>query len=494
MTAPILHRLVRHAHRLVPSLLLASAGAAASDAIDWAQTARRDLQFAADTIAARHAGVIDPQASVTGPLATGLRLGLADAATVHGEQDYLRLIARFFAGFGDPHTAVNLRTSVRGWTGIVLDAVDGRYRVVWSEPDWPGALPPPGAIARTCDDVYTGTYLQLRVAPYLAHAGEYADTPSSLAREAMFDSGLGWTPAQCVFALPDGSLRRYALPLRSVPDQLSPARLDAVSRQHKASAKPAGLSTLAPGRYWVGMPDFNGARSGAAYEAVYARLGTLPDAAWVVFDLRGNGGGDSSWGTRALAALYGDTYAAQLKAADRLQKFVVADSTTVAFYEKIVASPAYAFVKVAMSKELVQVRAAIGAGAKMALVDGPGDTAPLAPALLRPVPRPHGPRLAAIIDRNCFSSCMTFLQRLKATGDAVVLGEPTIGYSPFGEISRFDLPSGRGSFYVPSAIYKGTQAIREPFVPDHAFTGAMRDTEALEAWVNRTLDDTGAAR
>lgn len=456
---------------------------------DWADTARRDLQFAADTIAARHAGVVDPQPSVTEPLAAGLRLGLLDAATVRGEQDYLRLMARFFAGFGDPHTAVNLRNKVRGWTGIVLDQVDGHYRVTWSEPGWPTPLPPVGALARTCDGVYAGTYLQLKVAPYLAHGGEYSDTPSSLARQAMFDSGLGWTPAQCVFALPDGSLRRFVLPLRSVPDEVGQERLDAVGQYRKASAKPVGVTVLAPGRYWVGMPDFNGARSGPAFEAVYTRLAATPDAAWVVFDLRGNGGGDSSWGTRALSALYGEAYAKQLTDADRLQKFVVADDTTVAFYEKIVASPAYAFMKTSMSGELAKVRAAIQAGAKMALVSGPAEAAALEPAPARTVPRPRGPRLAAVIDRNCFSSCMAFLLRLKATGDAVVLGESTIGYSPFGEISRFDLPSGRGVFYVPSALYKGTQAMREPFVPDHVFDGSMSDHDKLGAWVNRTMDE-----
>jgi hypothetical protein len=104
------------------------------------------------------------------------------------------------------------------------------------------------------------------------------------------------------------------------------------------------------------------------------------------------------------------------------------------------------------------------------------------------VRRPHGPRIAAVIDRNCFSSCMNFLQQLQAMGDTVVLGEATIGYSPFGEIARHELPSGRGAIYIPSAIYKTAQATREPFVPDYAFGGSMADDDALQKWVNATLD------
>ena len=471
------------------SVLCAPALAAAPAATDWADVARRDLQFAADAIATRHAGAVDGQPSVTVPLADGLRLARADLANVRSEQDYLRLMSRFIAGFGDPHTSINLRLSTRGWTGIVLDQVDGRYRVVWSEPGWPNALPPAGSIARTCDGVYTGTFLEMKLRPYLARSPEYPDSFSSLAQQAMFDQGLGWTPAHCVFALPDGALRRYDLPLRAVPGQVSQERLAAVRPNYRAAAKPVGVTQFGAGRYWVGMPDFHGARSGPAYEALYPKLSALKQPAWVVFDLRGNGGGDSSWGTRALSALYGEAYLDQLGSAMRMQKYLIADAATVTLFEEFVASPAHAHSRDYMRAALAKVRAAISAGQKMAATadDGaPAGANELLPA--RSAPRPHGPRLAALIDRGCFSSCMSFLLAIRATGDAVVLGEPTIGFSPFGEITKTDLPSGRGALYIPSALYRADQATREPFVPDHAYPGRMSDEAALTEWVGRTLD------
>ena len=198
-------------------------------ATDWSAAARQDLQFAADTIRARHAGVALGQPSVTVPLDTGYRIGMADAAAVSSEQDYLRLMSRFFAGFGDPHTAIGLRLRTQAWTGLALDLVDGRYRVVWSEPGWPSALPPVGAIAQQCDDAWIGTYLQVQVAPFVNEGAEYAGGFSTLARRVMFDTGLGWMPKQCVFTLPDGSRRRYALAPRGVPDQVPRERVDAVA-------------------------------------------------------------------------------------------------------------------------------------------------------------------------------------------------------------------------------------------------------------------------
>jgi hypothetical protein len=87
-----------------------------------------------------------------------------------------------------------------------------------------------------------------------------------------------------------------------------------------------------------------------------------------------------------------------------------------------------------------------------------------------------------VIDRNCFSSYMNLLQQLRAISDTVVLGEPTWGYSPYGEIAGFDLPSGNGALYIASALYDSPQATRAPLEPDLAYRGNMADDAALATW------------
>jgi hypothetical protein len=466
--------------------------AAQTPANDWSAVARRDIEFAGAALGARHAGMAADLPSVTVPLATGLRIALADAATVRSEQDYRRMMTRFIAAFGDPHTGLYLKPGPRGWTGLLLDREGGRYRVVWSEPGWPAALPPAGAEVQDCDGVWIGTYLQTRVAPFVNHSVEYETTFSTLAQQSMFDAGLGWTPKECVFTLPDGSRKRYALSSRRVPDQVSAERVNAVQRQRFAVASPVGVVSVAPGRYWVGMPDFDGARHGAAYEAVYGRLAALAAPRWVVFDLRGNGGGDSSWGNRALAALFGTPFAQQLEKAGGLEEYMAASEGTAATLKRYLSLPQFAANKAYLEAALVQVEAAMRKGEKLALVDGEPGAAdrPLAPAA-----RPHGPRIVALIDRNCFSSCMNFVQQIQAIDDSVVLGEPTIGYSPFGEISMVPLPSGLGQLQIPTAWFKTAQATREPFVPDIAYSGNMADDAAVQRWVGATLDriDAGQA-
>ena len=266
----------------IPAVLgMASAGAASNtaataDTPDWAAIARQDIRFAIDTVRTYHAGVIDGQPSVTLPLAAGARTGLPEAEAVRSEQDYLRLMARFIAGFGDPHTGIDLHLATHGWTGLVLDRAGGAYRVVWSEPGWPTPLPPLGSAVQSCDGAWIGTWLQMRVAPYVNASVEYGATFSTLAQQTMFDRGLGWTPSACVFELPDGSRKSYALPLRSVPGEVAQARLDQLQPRYRAVAKPVGVTALGADKHWVGMPNFNGARSGPAYEALYSKLAALP--------------------------------------------------------------------------------------------------------------------------------------------------------------------------------------------------------------------------
>ena len=453
---------------------------------DWAAAARQDMQFAIDAIRTRHAGSVSGKIDVLDALESGARAGVLDADKVQTQQDYRRAMARFINGFGDPHTGINLHLKTLGWTGVVLDRIDGQYRVVWSEPNWPNALPPKGAIVQSCDGVWIGTYLNAEVAPFINHSEEYPTSPSEFARQTMFDMGLGWTPKQCTFTLADGSRKSYDLPSQAVPGGVSEERIGEVQKHYRAAAKPVGLYALAADKRWVGMPNFDGRVSGAAYEQLYSQLAKLSKSGWVIFDLRGNGGGDSALGNRALKALYGDAYGEKLGDNAAYAKYVTADQATIDLYKKYSSAPEFATSREGLLKDVEKLEKARTAGDKMALFDGTTETEALAlAAQIRT--RPSGPRIAAVIDRRCFSSCMNFLQQIESMSDTVVLGEPTVGYSPYGEINRFNLPSGNGWIQIPSAVYSTFQAPREPFMPTIAYSGNVADDEALMKWVNATL-------
>ena len=471
---------------LLAPLLLCCAFAHAAPATDWRAAAQQDMQFAIEKIRSNHAGSVAGQVDVNRALEHGGRVGLLEAAHVETALDYRRALVRFISGFGDPHTGIDVGLKIAAWTGIVLDHADGHYRVLWSEPGWPHALPPRGATVQQCDGVWIGTYLKTSVAPFINYSLEYAPTLGEAARQSMFDFGLGWAPQGCDFTLADGSTRHYDLPLRNVADGIGEARITQVRQQYRAAARPVGLTPLAPGMAWIGMPDFNGGTSAAAYNQLYPQLAAARSAKWVVFDLRGNGGGDSSWGNRALQALYGQEYGASLGETSSYGKRLIADQATVDVYRRYASLPEYAASKGEYDALLEKLEGAIKRGDKLVEVDG-RTRAQWAALVAQLRQRPGGPRVAAVIDRRCFSSCMNFVQQISTMADTVVLGEPTIGYSPYGEIEVFKLPSGNGSIRLPSAIYTTAQAPREPFVPDLPYAGNLADDAALMKWVAARL-------
>lgn len=466
-------------------LMLGNAQAAPPE---WPAITRQDVEFAAQTLAGKHIGAVAGHLHVTEPLKNGLPVALAEAAVARDEQDYLRTISRFIYGFGDPHTGINLQLKRSGWTGLVIDRVNGQFRVIWSEKKWPNPLPEQGAAVQSCDGVWLGTYLQTSVMPYQSHAPEYSTSMSEAARSMMFERGLGIAPKRCVFKLADGRTQEFPLPMHALQDSgnISEKHILEVRKTYVAVARDVGVYALGKSMYWVGMPSFGVTDEGKAFEKVYARLEKLKQDKWIIFDLRGNGGGDSNWGTRALTALFGENYSDQLTEMGGHAKFMVASKESIAWAKTYAADPNFAASKPMFYAMIPKLEAALAAGKNTALISGDEKQSPQALLAALP-PKPAGPRVAAVIDRNCFSSCMNFLQQIKAIPGNVVLGESTLGYSPYGEIDRFKLPSERGYIYIPAAYYVVAEAAREPFVPGFPYSGNMADDSKLMSWVEEVL-------
>lgn len=493
-------RISQPGHRLglllAALLACASAGAAPAnpDAPDWAAITLQDVQFTAQALRERHAGVVAGRLDALAPLEQELPLALQAATQARNESDHRRILRRLISAFSDPHTGLFLQPGARRWAGLIVDALGSsgaEFRVVAVDPDWPTPLPSVGARVKACDGVGFGTYLRTQLAPLVDAGLEYPSAFSTMARRASFDSGLGWAPKQCTFVRRDGSEQVLPLTLREIgpgTDQVSQARVDQARRGLYAAARPVGVQRAAPGLLWVGMPDFNPGSSNAAYEKLYADLRKLAgQTGWAVFDLRGNGGGSTQLGNRALKALYGESFGAALDTLSANGKWMVAHPSTVALYESLLDKPEFAAVKKEIEHELQAMREGLARGERLVVSSAPRSADEVAAQRAAVRKRPGGPRIAALIDRGCFSSCMGVLLQMQAIADTVVLGEPTIGYSPYGEIGEHKLPSGRGSLYLPSAFFSAPQATREPFVPQLAYPGNLADDQALTAWVIKTL-------
>jgi hypothetical protein len=265
-----------------------------------------------------------------------------------------------------------------------------------------------------------------------------------------------------------------------------------------AASRPISVS-FAPDRHaWVQIGNFKEETSLKALESeLLAKQSLLRSAPYVVFDLRGNGGGNSTWGGR---------FAAILWSADAVEGRRLAEQSS---------NPAD------HGKFWRRSRAAAAkmhAAADGYTADGPdfadiakywrelGDTIAAAKEdglyqdeCCRPkpipsvVPKPlYTGKVFVVTDAGCFSSCVVVLNTLKRMG-AIQVGEPSGQNEVFGEsVGPFTLPSGLGWYRVPASIIRQPRSSLGGLPPDVRWQGAMDDDAGLHGWIARLA--TGATQ
>jgi hypothetical protein len=207
-----------------------------------------------------------------------------------------------------------------------------------------------------------------------------------------------------------------------------------------------------------------------------------------VFDLRGNGGGNSTWGGRFASILWGQ----EAVEGSRL----AAQSSDPADHGKF-------------------WRRSKAAGAKMHAAadryaaDGPdfadiarywrelGDTIAAAKEdglyqdeCCRPKPRPsivpkpaYAGKVFVLTDAGCFSSGVVVMNTFKRMG-AIQVGEASGQNEVYGEsVGPFNLPSGLGWYRIPVSIIRQPRSSLGGLPPDIPWSGAMDDDDDLRAWI-----------
>ncbi|WP_375396029.1 S41 family peptidase [uncultured Sphingomonas sp.] len=249
-----------------------------------------------------------------------------------------------------------------------------------------------------------------------------------------------------------------------------------------AVRRPDRLDFRTDGAAWITLGSFSDEAALQALEtaltAVAARLRAAP---YVVFDLRGNGGGNSTWGETYGAILWGKDAVAAAAIAYR-PKFwrgsprVAAEARSVgtrfAAIGPAMAGPANYFLKIA---DLIAAH--------------PGDTALLRdPSADDTPPPPAAAKLYAgpvfvLTDSGCFSSCVVVMDVLKTLG-ARQVGEPSGQNEEYGEIAGpLTTPSGLATYRIPMSIIRQPRADLGGLPPDVVWPGAMDDDTGLPTWI-----------
>lgn len=453
--------------------------------INWSTAARTDIEGIYVTLRDNHPGPVDAtNPSFARWLTEGRERALEEAATAAHASDYWRIVRRYTNGFRDGHIGFEFsKPMTRSWPGL-LTAHDmhGITRVVLNDEE-PNV--PIGAELKGCDAHGAEEMHQERVDPFwwnmdIPHERRWVSVHLMTAFE-----GDPTRPRVCRF-LVDGVEFERTLSWTA----LSEERLDDLIRKSLQFGHTSiGLHRVGHG-WFVSLPTFNlhGSDQLKSMRTLIRDLKknvkTLRSAPWVVLDVRGNGGGNSEWGSKIASALFGrkivdriegqfdwtvDWRASLLSAASLREAAAwseknqqMADSK----YRRELASE----IEKAVANSLVYVRrpapARFGADAIT-------------------VASPFKGQVFLLTDHVCASACLDFTDIARRLPGVLHIGLPTSADSIYIDNTEQLLPTGQGRLSWSLKVYRNrVRSNNQWYEPVIAWPGGAMTDEAVAAWVS----------
>jgi hypothetical protein len=445
----------------------------------WPAITARDVQAAYELVAVDHPAMAD-ELSVR-PFRASFEAGRALALErAHGVRDYdgyRAVLAGLAVSAGDKHiwSRPNYQPEVVQWAGLIMTRRGNRY-VVLEQEDAPPDASLVGSALTSCDGVSADEFAAQKLGGFRAVWSIEAQRIQR-APELFIDEGNPFVlrPLACVFEQ-EGKAVAHTLVWRAI------LRSDLIVRTRPARNRGAAGFGVRPfaGGLWISLQSLDD-RAPAVVDAVRAQEAALRGAPIVVLDLRGNGGGNSTFGRQIATVLFGTARTGKLleggscRAAWRLSARNIAQIRE--FRERFATSaPEFA---AEMDEQLAAADAALAAGREFT---GP-TTCPSsdAPAADEAPPAARG-RIVLLTDNTCFSSCLMVTDDFRRLG-ALHVGQATDANTHYMEVREERLPSGLSMFSTLQAINPQMPPQLGPFVPAERYDGDIADTAALETWI-----------
>lgn len=460
----------------------------------WGQALREDAQALHDMIADNHPGTIDAaNPAFNASLETGLALALDRAQTADSYSAWRAALTEYASSFDDVHLGLtnikdNPEPTLVRWPGFLvgLRSTPGgdRYEVVFSRD---AAVPPIGAILEACDgrpaDALGREMIGREVGRWSLRS-----TRVSHAVWTLVDAGNPYVrrPEQCDFTI-DGRTAHHTLSWRA---------LDPVDRD-------AGIAAAGGERFtastmirpwarglWTELGDFDadsrtpeGQKLTSLLAGTEARVAELRAAPLLVFDLRGNNGGSSTWISTLAKTIWGaDYFDAHAASSTSIDWRASSDNLAKleSYRDQFSSQPdtlAY------LNRLIDGMKAARAAGSPLF-----HERVKATQTTSTSLANPGVGKAYVLTDYGCASACLDAVDILTDLG-AVQLGQETSADTLYNEIRYIPLPSGRATAYVPMKVYReSSRANNEPAVPAHIWSGLMTDTAGIEKWIAHLND------
>ncbi|WP_342120779.1 S41 family peptidase [Pseudoduganella sp. OTU4001] len=479
----------RNTSFLAAGLMLAVCSAAHAGS-PWADLAKADLDFVYQTVRADHPGMVDQENPYFRAWAEkGYAQAIAELPNVRSLHDAQVLLRRYFAGFADGHLWLTYsyeKDAVR-WAGMMVQRQGQRYVVGHSEE----SEVPVGAELVSCDGRKVDTLIEEDLLPGAFNNRQLDWLKSDLANNvlAVVDQNVHPEYARCTFAV-SGAKRDVQLIWRD----LAHYRFDTLARAMVPTySKDSTITEIKPGTYWVRLPQFQPDDAQVKQlNEIAARMPSLRNAELIIFDTRGNSGGNSTWGRRVLEGLVGGEYLHQQARNEGYAEWRASAGNLAYIRDGIL--PRLTRQYGAGHKDLApweslqrRMQQAIEQG-KPFVRQGEAAPAKTVNAATMPVAPLSKARIALVTKSGCSSACLDFADYALALPGTVHLGETTGADTVYMDVRPLALPSGLGRFSMAQKVYRGRpRAHNAAYAPPIPYPGAIQDTAALQTWTMQQL-------
>ncbi|MEQ1810291.1 MAG: hypothetical protein ABL889_10205 [Terricaulis sp.] len=407
-------------------------------------------------------------------------VALGRVSQVENYYGYRAVIAAFGNGVGDAHVGAGfgLTREYTVWPGF-LTRSRGENFVVVRAPGDDGNVPPEGARLMACDGIQASEFAQQRIGEYWANWEVEAERSAQSWRLLVNDRNpFSPPPRTCVFETGNAEIEVVLEWRRSTYETIFPV----IQRASPLAAAGYGVRRLANGAYWISLEhlDAGAEQVIAAAQAAHRDLSAAP---YVVVDVRGNGGGSSSYGDRLADILLGQTLASSGGRQVSVWRASQGNADAMhAFADDVRTNRSDNNDLLDWANETAEMlSSAVGAGQGLA---------PPLPRRTPPTPPFADPaggaleraRIFILTDYSCFSSCLLMVDTFKRRG-AVQLGLPTAAATRYMETRQVILPSGLAAFSTLQKVSLGSPDRLGPYIPAARYDGDIADTTALEHWV-----------
>lgn len=467
---------------------------------EWQDLALADLDAVRDLIRSAHPGALDTQnPDFARSIGAGYEEARRDVARVTDYNSMMAAVRGYVTSFRDGHLVYSDHARRPHYTiavnGMMFELAGREYRVVATLDNWPVPLPPVGSVLLSCDGLKPQQLVETRYAPYVDRRSSQAAAESvatQLHSREFADAEL----KRCRYRTQDGKELELGVvykpfQTREYFDRVAPlmGKTGAAPRINRYDFK--------DGILWIQAPNFSlrgGATEAADLDKMLAEIRALSGVKTIVFDVRGNGGGDSRIGGRILGAATGGlnvdmsnpeglprTYA-EWRVSD------VAIQTASGHLERMTKLYGPESNQVRAAREtLKQFEDARAAGQAWVRQDGGYVLTPEEVARRNGRLNRFAGTVALLTDNGCASACLDFADSVRLLPGAVHLGQTTSADTLYMDTGRARLPSGN-VLVLPLKVWRNRlRGNNQPWTPHIPLAVDMADDAAVRQAVVAAL-------